>query len=91
MYTGIEWIMPVLYLPLYHVSHPKHLLRPCMPWYAPLGALSDQVGSVSDLIESVCPQNRLPGLDWKERHGAAGVDSYQRRSSPIVEISLILV
>jgi len=38
----------------------------------------------------------MPGLDWKktewkERHGPAGVDAHQRRSSPMVEISLLLV
>ena len=36
-------------------------------------------------------QMRLPGKDWKERHGAAGVQAEKRRSSPIVELSLLLV
>ena len=40
---------------------------------------------------AACVQERLPGVDWKERHGPAGVDTHLRRSSPIVEISLILV
>ena len=36
-------------------------------------------------------QMRLPGEDWKERHGAAGVQAEKRRNSPIVELSLLLV
>ena len=44
-------------------------------------------------------QKRLPGSrEWKarvkeakERHGAAGVPSEERRVSPIVELSLLLV
>ncbi len=44
----------------------------------------------------VWAQARLPGPEWrkpefKERHGAAGVAASERRSSPIVEISLLLV
>ena len=35
-------------------------------------------------------QARLPGRDWKERHGTAGVPSDERRGSPIVELSLLL-
>ncbi|KAK9819572.1 hypothetical protein WJX81_002582 [Elliptochloris bilobata] len=35
-------------------------------------------------------QARLPGPEWRERHGAAGVPAGERRSSPIVEISLLL-
>ena len=35
-------------------------------------------------------QARLPGREWKERHGAAGVPSDERRGSPIVELSLLL-
>ena len=34
---------------------------------------------------------RLPGDDWRERHGAAGVQADKRRNSPIVELSLLLV
>ena len=36
-------------------------------------------------------QARLPGPDWKERHGAAGVSKHEKRGSPMVELSLILV
>ena len=36
-------------------------------------------------------QLRLPGEDWRERHGAAGVQADKRRNSPIVELSLLLV
>ena len=36
-------------------------------------------------------QERLPGGDWREQHGAAGVQADKRRSSPIVELSLLLV
>jgi hypothetical protein len=39
-------------------------------------------------------QSRLPepaASGWKERHGAAGVNLHQHRSSPIVELSLLLV
>lgn len=36
-------------------------------------------------------QARLPGKEWRERHGAAGVPSDERRGSPIVELSLLLV
>ena len=36
-------------------------------------------------------QARLPGREWRERHGAAGVPSDERRGSPIVELSLLLV
>lgn len=36
-------------------------------------------------------QDRLPGADWREQHGAAGVQADKRRSSPIVELSLLLV
>ena len=36
-------------------------------------------------------QARLPGPEWRERYGAAGVPAGERRSSPIVEISLLLV
>ena len=47
----------------------------------------------------VCLQKRLPSAEeWrnnvreaKERHGAAGVPSEERRVSPIVELSLLLV
>jgi hypothetical protein len=35
-------------------------------------------------------QARLPGPEWKERYGAAGTPADERRSSPIVEISLLL-
>ena len=35
-------------------------------------------------------QARLPGPEWRERYGAAGVPAGERRSSPIVEISLLL-
>lgn len=56
----------------------------------------------SSLILSIgrpCVQKRLPGSrEWKarvkeakERHGAAGVPSEERRVSPIVELSLLLV
>ena len=57
---------------------------------------------MADLILSIgrpCVQKRLPGSrEWKarvkeakERHGAAGVPSEERRVSPIVELSLLLV
>ena len=36
-------------------------------------------------------QARLPGADWKARYGAAGVGQDQKRNSPIVEISMLLV
>ncbi len=36
-------------------------------------------------------QARLPGPEWKERHGAAGVGKHEKRGSPMVELSLILV
>ena len=47
----------------------------------------------------VCLQKRLPSAEqWREnvkeakaRHGAAGVPSEERRVSPIVELSLLLV
>ena len=50
-------------------------------------------------ISKICLQKRLPGSrEWKarvkeakERHGAAGVPSEERRVSPIVELSLLLV
>ena len=50
-------------------------------------------------INNLCLQKRLPGSrEWKarvkeakERHGAAGVPSEERRVSPIVELSLLLV
>ena len=36
-------------------------------------------------------QARLPGLNWRERIGAAGTSLEQQRVSPIVELSMILV
>lgn len=36
-------------------------------------------------------EKRLPGPEWKERSGAAGTTADQRRNSPIVELSLLLV
>ncbi|KAK9816796.1 hypothetical protein WJX72_005198 [[Myrmecia] bisecta] len=35
-------------------------------------------------------QKRLPGTNWRERYGAAGTAGEQRRSSPIVELSMLL-
>ncbi|KAK9795209.1 hypothetical protein WJX73_000198 [Symbiochloris irregularis] len=41
--------------------------------------------------EGATAQQRLPGGgEWKERHGANGVQADKRRSSPIVELSLLL-
>ena len=34
--------------------------------------------------------SRLPGRDWRERYGAAGVSKQERRSSPMVEMAMIL-
>lgn len=34
---------------------------------------------------------RLPGADWRERCGPMGIPADERRSSPIVELSLLLV
>ena len=39
-------------------------------------------------------QARLPGAEWrtwKERSGAAGLTQEQQRSSPMVELSMLLV
>ena len=54
------------------------------------GSLSDDGpmddGEVGDI------QQRLPGGgDWKARFGAAGTREDERRNSPIVELSLLLV
>lgn len=34
---------------------------------------------------------RLPGAEWRERCGPMGIPADERRSSPIVELSLLLV
>lgn len=53
------------------------------------GAKADAKGN-QEAPEDV--QARLPPpQEWKERHGAAGVQADKRRSSPIVELSLLLV
>ena len=58
-----------------------------------LHALADQAERDRKASEAALAelQARLPGPDWKERHGAAGVGKHQKRGSPMVELSLILV
>lgn len=46
--------------------------------------------SCDDGLSPLLCQARLPGREWKERHGTAGVPSDERRGSPIVELSLLL-
>ena len=55
-----------------------------------VGDLSQQDGDEED-ADQRSAQQRLPGGDWREQHGAAGVQADKRRSSPIVELSLLLV
>ncbi|BDA42593.1 probable ATP-dependent helicase hrq1 [Coccomyxa sp. Obi] len=51
-------------------------------------SLATETPEQRDVREEV--QARLPGKEWRERHGAAGVPSDERRGSPIVELSLLL-
>ncbi len=44
-----------------------------------------------EFVSAEDAQSRLPGLEWKTRVGTAGTALEQRRNSPIVELSLLLV
>lgn len=73
-----------------HQFHDLHVAAVGVDEAEPDGEAPDDAPMDDGGIESI--QQRLPGGgDWKARFGAAGTREDERRNSPIVELSLLLV
>ena len=55
-------------------------------------AVQQEAAEPAEAADAEAPLGeRLPGAEWRERCGPMGIPADERRSSPIVELSLLLV
>jgi len=89
--TGHAAYQHALLSPEMHTNPSSHVRWQLLTGTA--AAIAEQAGRERAASEAALAelQARLPGPEWKERHGAAGVGKHEKRGSPMVELSLILV